>query len=131
MAVTRKQLAIRFVELHIFFLMEAKPDASFTFPQVHFFESTYSYYFNQFHTSVDFVAVCIFIQRFRMVLCLILICRILQDLQSSCFVARCSSMGNSLSMASTAPYTAYTAVLAQRRSTVAPNFGPLRHQSCQ
>lgn len=28
-------------------------------------------------------------------------------------------------------YTAYTAVLAQRRSTVAPNFGPLRHQSCQ
>jgi len=50
MAVTRKQLAIsvRFVELHVFFLMEAKPDASFTFPQVHFLNQ-------HIHPSVDFV----------------------------------------------------------------------------
>jgi hypothetical protein len=46
----------------------------------------------------------------------------------------CSSMlvyGKFFVHGSHSTYTAYTAVLAQRRSTVAPNFGPLRHQSCQ
>jgi len=86
--------------------------------------------FIQFHTSVDFVAVCIFIQRFRMV----------QNGSEWFFSAGsavellCSSMlvyGKFFVHGIHSTYTAYTAVLAQRRSTVAPNFGPLRHQSCQ
>ena len=63
-----------------------------------FFESTYSY--NFIHLLISSLSVYSYrdSEWFRMVQN----DSFLQDLQSSCFVARCSSMGNSLSMASTA-----------------------------
>ena len=125
MAVTRKQLAIsvRFVELHVFFLMEAKPDASFTFPQVHFL--------NPHIRTISYI--CWFRR------CLYIHTEIQNGSEwffsaGSAVELLCSSMlvyGKFFVHGIHSTYTAYTAVLAQRRSTVAPNFGPLRHQSCQ